>query len=498
MIKDTRWNSRLILLFAATALLVISTPPSDASTFDVRGMVPVADRNIRTGNKMLIEREITAKDKHEENMREQGRQGDDTTATEDDGVLDVNELPVRYDEAQLWRIYNISESMSRRRNMMPLADILESKYGGTVWKENSKFLDVSIEKNHIKAARAFLENQNLMSEVLNSNIQELIDQESAIGVNMTQSEMGQRTKKSARSGIHWKDYHDLDTIYAFMREIRGKFPNICRLYTIGKTAEGRDLKVLRISENPKEYKKIWIDGGIHAREWISPATVTFILYQLMSKWQDHPEYIRQKTWYVMPVMNPDGYVYSRKVNRLWRKNRAPAKRSQCLGVDLNRNFDIGWSGYGSSTNPCSDTYRGESPNSELETDAVVKFLSKRKYNLESYLTFHSYGQMVVYPWAYKAVKVKDAGVLQRVANTAVQRIEKKTGQIYRASVTHEVLGIAGGGSDDWSRAALGTKYVYTIELRDRGQFGFVLPPSQILETAIEGYTVVDTVAQAIQ
>lgn len=129
MIKDTRWNSRLILLFAATALLVISTPPSDASTFDVRAMVPVADRNIRTGNKMLIEREITATDKHEEDMREQGRQGDDATATDDDGVLDVNELPVRYDEAQLWRIYNISESMSRRRNMMPLADILESKYG---------------------------------------------------------------------------------------------------------------------------------------------------------------------------------------------------------------------------------------------------------------------------------------------------------------------------------------------------------------------------------
>lgn len=217
----------------------------------------------------------------------------------------------------------------------------------------------------------------------------------------------------------------------------------------------------------------------------------------MSKWQDQPDYIREKTWYVMPVMNPDGYVHSRKVNRLWRKNRSLSKRSTCVGVDLNRNFDIGWSGYGSSTNPCSDTYRGASPGSELETDAVVKFLSKRKFNLEAYLTYHSYGQMVVYPWAYKAVKVKDSSVLQRVANTIVQRIENKTGKVYRASVTHEVLGIAGGGSDDWTRAALGTKYVYTIELRDRGEYGFVLPPNQILETALEGYMVVDTVANAI-
>lgn len=207
--------------------------------------------------------------------------------------------------------------------------------------------------------------------------------------------------------------------------------------------------------------------------------------------------MKQRTWYIMPVMNPDGYEYSRKVNRLWRKNRSASKRSQCLGVDLNRNFDIGWNGYGSSNNPCSDTYRGTKAASELETQAVVEFLSKRKHNLESYLTFHSYGQMVVYPWAYKAVKVADSSDLQRVANSAVQRIEKKTGSIYRASVTHEVLGIAGGGSDDWSRSALETKYVYTIELRDRGNYGFVLPPSQILETAIEGNIIVQTVAQAI-
>ncbi|XP_075157472.1 carboxypeptidase B isoform X1 [Haematobia irritans] len=496
MTSNIRWN--MMTLSVILAVLIIPSTHS-AKTFDVTRMTPVADRNIQTGNKMLIEREIIeehdAVNRNESNMLE-GEQREHEDTQPDDGVLDVNEIPVRYDDAQLWRIYNISGAMSRR-NMMPLGDILESKYGGTIWKENSKFLDVSIEKKHINRARAFLQDHNLNTEVLNYNIQDLIDAEAAIGANLTQSEMGQRTKKAARSGIHWKDYHDLETIYAFMREIRGKFPNICRLYTIGKTAEGRDLKVLRISENPKTYKKIWIDGGIHAREWISPATVTFILYQLMSKWQEHPDYIRKKTWYVMPVMNPDGYEYSRKVNRLWRKNRSIAKRSQCLGVDLNRNFDIGWNGYGSSTNPCSDTYRGEAPGSELETDAVVKFLSKRKYNLDAYLTYHSYGQMVVYPWAYKAVKVRDSGVLQRVANTAVQRIEKKTGETYRASVTHEVLGIAGGGSDDWTRAALGTQYVYTIELRDRGQFGFVLPPSLILETAIEGYIVADTVAQAI-
>ncbi|EDW82394.2 uncharacterized protein Dwil_GK25782, isoform B [Drosophila willistoni] len=411
-----------------------------------------------------------------------------------DFMLDVNEIPQRYDEAQLWRIYNISEAMQQR---VPVGQVLEQKFGGNIWKENSKFLDISIQKEQVKAARAFLEAHRLDTQVLNYNVQSMIDEELLEGVMKTSSGPGVRSKKATGSTMHWKDYHDLETIYGFMREIRTKFPNIARLYTIGKTVEGRDLKVLRISENPREYKKIWIDGGIHAREWISPATVTFILYQLMSNWEDQPSHIRGLTWYIMPVMNPDGYEYSRTVNRLWRKNRSPSRRNNCLGVDLNRNFDIGWSGYGSSTNPCSDTYRGNAPASEEETKAVAEFLAKRKYNLEAYLTYHSYGQMVVYPWAYKAVKVKDASVLQRVANTAVQRIAQKTGSTYRASVTHEVLGIAGGGSDDWSRAALGVKYVYTIELRDRGAFGFVLPPRYIKDTALEGWTVCETVAQAI-
>lgn len=252
-----------------------------------------------------------------------------------------------------------------------------------------------------------------------------------------------------------------------------------------------------ISENPRDYKKIWIDGGIHAREWISPATVTFILYKLMVNWEQQPAYIREKTWYIMPVMNPDGYTYSRQVNRLWRKNRSASKGSNCFGVDLNRNFDIGWSGYGSSSNPCSDTYRGATAASEAETQAVAKFLTKRKFNLDAYLTFHSYGQMLVYPWAYKPAKVENAPVLQRLATTAVQNIAKRTGTMYKAAVTHEVLGIAGGGSDDWCRSALDTKYVYTIELRDRGTYGFVLPPKQIIDTAGEGYIIVDTVVQAI-
>ena len=48
-------------------------------------------------------------------------------------------------------------------------------------------------------------------------------------------------------------------------------------------------------------------------------------------------------WYFLPVINADGYVYTWTHDRLWRKSRKPNPESEdCVGVDLNRNFDFMW------------------------------------------------------------------------------------------------------------------------------------------------------------
>merc|ERR1712130_923368 len=67
-------------------------------------------------------------------------------------------------------------------------------------------------------------------------------------------------------------------------------------------------------------------GGIHAREWISPAVATFIVRELVEDYAEHPSYIDNINWYFLPSANPDGY---------WRKNRAPNSGSSCYGTDLN-------------------------------------------------------------------------------------------------------------------------------------------------------------------
>ncbi|KAJ8927854.1 hypothetical protein NQ314_019656 [Rhamnusium bicolor] len=94
--------------------------------------------------------------------------------------------------------------------------------------------------------------------------------------------------------------------------------------------------VLKISNGNAENKAVWVDGGIHAREWISPATVTYIINQFVSNFESEPKYIQNIDWYIAPLLNPDGYEYTHTIDRLWRKNRA--RSGQCAGTDLNRNF----------------------------------------------------------------------------------------------------------------------------------------------------------------
>ena len=66
---------------------------------------------------------------------------------------------------------------------------------------------------------------------------------------------------------------------------------------------------------------MWIDGGIHAREWIGPAVVTWMLKELVENDNAHPELTENLDWYILPVHNPDGYAYTQSNNRMWRKTR---------------------------------------------------------------------------------------------------------------------------------------------------------------------------------
>jgi murein tripeptide amidase MpaA len=120
-------------------------------------------------------------------------------------------------------------------------------------------------------------------------------------------------------------------------------PNLIKVYDLETTYEGRIIKGLTISldgsigNNPV----MLVDGGIHAREWISHMTVAYLIYQLVERSAENLDLLENVDWVIIPVVNPDGYVYSFTDDRLWRKNRTP-QAGGCIGVDLNRNYDIEW------------------------------------------------------------------------------------------------------------------------------------------------------------
>ncbi|KZS15410.1 Carboxypeptidase B [Daphnia magna] len=278
--------------------------------------------------------------------------------------------------------------------------------------------------------------------------------------------------------MDWSSFHRLIDIYDYLTYLENTYPQIVKLIKIGWSYEGRPLYVVRISSasSPDTNPAIWIDGEIHAREWISSALATYIIHQLVEV-DGNAGLWSNVDWYIMPMMNPDGYQFTHTKNRLWRKSRSISGKF-CRGVDLNRNFGYKWGGLGAGRIPCSETFRGPAAFSEPETAAVSEFIQSKSTKIKVFLTLHSYGQLILLPWGYSypAVYPPDYDELLALAKNAASKFARFK---YSVGNTVELLYTASGNSADWAKS-IGIKYTYCVELGNIGTYGFVLPPSLIL------------------
>lgn len=95
-----------------------------------------------------------------------------------------------------------------------------------------------------------------------------------------------------------------------MCQLQSEHPGIVSTETLGHTYENRTLTLVKISSGGTRIKPaIFIDGGIHAREWIAPAQVLYIIDQLVTNSSNSNMY-KYVDWYIIPLLNPDGYEYA--------------------------------------------------------------------------------------------------------------------------------------------------------------------------------------------
>lgn len=308
---------------------------------------------------------------------------------------------------------------------------------------------------------------------------------------------GNKNSAGAKHSMDWTSYHPVEDMHDFMDYLAETYEYVS-VSSIGKSYEGRDMRVLSVCKGGCGNKPaMWIDGGIHAREWVSPATVTFMMNELIENDAEHSDLTENLDWYILPSHNPDGYAFSISDDRLWRKTRAPNGNSGCFGTDANRNWGFHWNEGGSSDNPCSDTFMGAEAFSEIENQNVRDFVWERKDQIKFYNTIHSYSQYILLPWGWGYDLPENYAELEALAYEAVAELTAVHGTRYEVGCIPCLLYIASGGSLDWALGEAGIPYSYGMELRDTGSNGFILPPDQIIPTGEETWVYHLTAARAI-
>jgi zinc carboxypeptidase len=262
-------------------------------------------------------------------------------------------------------------------------------------------------------------------------------------------------------------YRTVEEIDAEITALANDFPSTChRVDLTHQTHEGRTMAYLKIGTGEGTNRpKVLITTGVHGRELLPPDAILNYLRKLLTAYRDQrsisvasftdtvnnvtypstelssgdvKRIVEKLDLFVVPLVNPDGRAFDLNLNALtkpdgsfdntptgggrfdWRMNRRPNPSGDpnnpfCVGVDLNRNFDIAWhieeyynttSGVDAAIAPCgSDNYRGPSAASEPETRNVVSLVEDQ--SIQFSLDIHSAAGAMFFPWGIEDTQSDD-------------------------------------------------------------------------------------------
>ena len=288
----------------------------------------------------------------------------------------------------------------------------------------------------------------------------------------------------------WHDPGEMETI---IKATEVAYPDLVRVFSIGKSAEGRDIWAAKVSDNvsvDENEPEVMIDALHHAAEHLSVEQALYLLNTLTADYATDPQVKRlvdsREIWIIFAV-NPDGWAYDISGNtyHYWRRSRQHNDNNPNLGVDLNRNYGYMWNCCsGSDDRVWAWNYHGPAAFSAPETRAIRDFVASRVVGgvqqIKTHVTLHTDGELVLFPWAYtygrKSMDPTDFDVFRTMA----RKMASLNGYTAEQS---SVLYPTDGDEMDWMYAAHRI-FSFTLELypteQAAGTRGIVYPPASVI------------------
>jgi len=282
-----------------------------------------------------------------------------------------------------------------------------------------------------------------------------------------------------RADDYFDHFHDYQRTLAEIQRAAADYPDLVQITDLGEAWEktqglaDRDIWAVKISDHPElqeDEPEVLIIGQHHAREIITQEIVLDYMNYLLSNYGLDPYVtylVEHRQIWLVPVLNPDGMDYVFYHDMWWRKNRR-RNASGSFGVDLNRNYGFEW-GYdnaGSSPSSSNETYRGTAAFSEPETAALRDFVAAHQFRVA--LSYHSFGNYVIYPWGYADGPTPDHASFVALADSIVAYNH------YLPGTGLQTVGYpVNGDSDDWfygEQAAKNKVFSMTLEVGNGTDF----------------------------
>ncbi|TVQ91648.1 MAG: hypothetical protein EA397_08540 [Deltaproteobacteria bacterium] len=263
-------------------------------------------------------------------------------------------------------------------------------------------------------------------------------------------------------------YKDPDMVRAVLEAWAAQAPDRVSLHSLGESHQGRGVYALRLSAHPDPDRApaVLILGGIHGSELLATEYALHAAERLLYGPPEQVDPLLQglDLWFV-PLLNPDGNVITHQLTRFsGRKNGRPTAPERSFdpfgGVDLNRNFPVGWGRdeQASRSFVGASSYRGPEPASEPETQALMRLADARRF--VAAISFHTQASMILVPYTLDGFPNPEPNVAQSIA----QAISAATPTLPSGKdlrVRRQIYPVD-GTEQDWLRFAHGT-VAYNVE-----------------------------------